>query len=79
MKKNDIPKFGERPNLVELTEAMIKDITMDELKEVFSSIDETTAKIMVVAIREGRYDKVAHCIEFTTYQVMQSKAIEAEK
>ena len=60
-------------NVVRLTEERIKKFTMDDLKNVLSSIDEIEAKIMVAAIREHRYDKVSHIIEMATYQKMQNE------
>lgn len=58
-------------NIVSLTEARIKKITMVELKEIFSSIDKKSAEIMISAIRKGDYNKVGMVLEFATYRKMQ--------
>ena len=60
-------------NIVNLTEKRIRRLTMQDLKEILSNIDEHDAKVMVNAIREGKYDKVAHVIEFVTYKTIQEK------
>lgn len=69
-----LDKSLKMTNIVNLTEARIKKLTMADLKEIFAAIDEHDAKIIVEAIKQGRFDKVAHVIEFVTYKVMQEKA-----
>lgn len=60
-------------NIYNLTKERIKRLTMEDLKEILESMDESDAKLMVNAIKEGRYDKAASVLEFLTFTVMQKK------
>ena len=60
-------------NIAKLTEARIKKLTMDDLKDIFAGIEENEANLIVKSIRENRFDRVASILEFVTYQIMQKK------
>ena len=60
-------------SIVRMTEERIKKFTMEDLKKVFESINETEAKIMVNAIKESRFDKASHVIEMAVYREMQKE------
>lgn len=63
----------ELASITRLSEQRLKRFTMSDLKQVFSSIDETEAKIMVKNIRDHRFDKCAHLIEMVAYRIAQTE------
>jgi hypothetical protein len=73
----DIPALNDetkkQENLYNLTKERIKRLTMEDLKEILQSMDESDARVMVNAIKAGRYDNAAHMLEFLTFTTMQKK------
>ncbi len=69
----DLKMTTEIQNISNLTEKRIKKLTMSDLKEIFSNIEEKEAQLMVNAIKENKYDKAAAVLEFVTYKTIQKK------
>lgn len=63
-------------SVVRMTEERIKQFTMTDLEKIIQSFTELEGKIMVNAIKEHRFDKVAHVVEMATYREMQKEVVE---
>ena len=65
--------------LAKITEKRVKKITMGELKEIFSKIDDHEIKLIADAIQSSNAERLQASIELPVYRLMEIKVSEGLK